>query len=214
MTFNLRRHFHRVKSTIEAVSLTDRERSTLFSRLSATTLLLSLVAPFATGQAAPTAERRLNVQVGGTFSLADPGVPKNASVLYGRSSLSGGGIYTTLDPHHRFGLELGARQLFGDSVSERTYLAGPRYFKPYGHYVPYGKVLVGRGKFKFPNNIGTLSLTAVSFGGGIDYRVNPAVNVRGDYEYQQWLGFANNVHNFPGSLTPQVFSVGIAYHIR
>lgn len=177
-------------------------------------LFLGSWTPPAGGQAAPTAEKRLDVQAGGTFSLANPGIPKGASVLYGRWSYGGGGVYATLDPSRRLGLDLEARQLFGMYVTERTFLAGPRYYRSYKRYVPYGKVLFGRGAFKFPDGIGTLFLTTISFGGGTDYRVSSRVHLRGDYEYQRWLGFSNKVYNFPGPLTPQILSIGIAYHIR
>ena len=186
----------------------------LFGRSFAALLLLGLLAPLAVAQASPTAERRLNVQLGGMVSLANPGIPKDASVLYGRWNYGGGGVYATLDPHRRFGLELGVRQLSGNYISERTYLAVPRYFKPYGRYVPYGKVLLGRGTFKFPNSTGALSFTAIAIGAGVDYRISSSLNVRGDYEYHRWLGFTDRVHNFPGPLTPQVLSIGIAYHIH
>ena|SRR6266851_2000568 len=214
MTFHLRRCFYIGFGTINDAHIGRNKSPLLFGRSFAALLILGLLAPFAVAQASPTAERRLDVQLGGMFSLANPGIPNGASVLYGRWNYSGGGVYATLDPHRRFGLELGARELSGRYVSERTYLAGPRYFKPYGHYVPYGKVLLGRGTFKFPNSIDALSFTVISFGGGVDYRISSSIYVRGDYEYHRWLGFTDKVHNFPGPLTPQVLSIGVAYHIQ
>jgi opacity protein-like surface antigen len=191
-----------------------KRRQSLLGRSFAAVTLLGLLTTLAVAQAVPTAERRLNVQVGGMFSLANPGIPKDDSIYYGKWNYNGGGVYATFDPPTHYGVELGVRQIFGDFVHERTLQVGPRYYKTFGRYVPYGKVMIGRGFFTFPNNIGSSSFNEIAFGGGVDYRLSPAIHVRADYEYQRWLGFANKVQGFPGALSPQVFSVGFAYHIR
>jgi hypothetical protein len=153
MTLDLRRWLYSVISALGAIPQKSQPTFAVFSRALETVLVLSLFAPLVVAQASPTAERQLNVQVGGMVSLANPGVPRDASVYYGRWNYSGGSIYATADPYRRFGLEVGARQLFGNFVIERTYLAGPRYYKPYGSYVPYAKVILGRGTLKFPDSI-------------------------------------------------------------
>jgi hypothetical protein len=176
--------------------------------------LLGFFTPLAIGQALPTAERRLNVQVGGMFSVANPGIPRDESIYYGKWNYMGGGAYATIDPHPRYGLDLGVRQTYGEFVHERTIQVGPRYYKTFGRYAPYGKVQFGRGFITFPNSIGNSSFNEIAFGGGVGYHLNPTIHIRADYEYQRWLGVADKVQGFPGALSPQVFSVGIAYHIR
>jgi hypothetical protein len=43
-------------------------------------------------------------------------------------------------------------------------------------------------------------------GAGIDVRVLPYLNVRADFEYQDWLSFP------PLGLHPKLYTIGIAYH--
>ena len=47
-----------------------------------------------------------------------------------------------------------------------------------------------------------------SIGGGIEYRLTPKVNLRGDFELQQWTNFE------PHNLSPVIVSVGASYIIR
>jgi hypothetical protein len=173
------------------------------------TLLISSTAP---AQATFTAERRLTVQVGAIISIADSGLPANTSILYKR--IVGGGVYGTFDPHPRLGGEAIIRQMYGGNIGERSYLAGPRYYRPIRRYTPYAKVLFGRGTFKFPGNIGELSLPIIAPGVGVSYRTSSTFQIRVDYEHQSWLGFDRKVTNFPGGLSPQVLSFGVAYCIR
>ena len=66
--------------------------------------------------------------------------------------------------------------------------------------------MYGRGVFNFPNNVANLAYNMFSFGGGTDVRVLRFLNVRADYEYQDWLGFP------PSGLKPQLVTFGVAYH--
>ena len=45
-------------------------------------------------------------------------------------------------------------------------------------------------------------------GVGIDIRIKSYLNVRCDFEYQQWPSFP------PSGLSPAVLSIGAAYHFR
>jgi opacity protein-like surface antigen len=164
-------------------------------------------------QAMPTAARRLNVQVGGLFSAANPGIASDATIVYGQMNFKGGGLYATIDPANHLGLEMSVRQVFGtEGVHERTYSAGPRFYLTRGRLMPYGRVLFGRAVFNFPNNIANQAFTEGSLGGGLDYRLSSTLYLRADYEYQRWFSFGTQVSAFPGSLSPNVASFGIAYH--
>jgi hypothetical protein len=161
----------------------------------------------------PTASRQLNVQVGGTFSMANPGIASDATIVYGQMNFKGGGLYATIDPANHFGLEMSVRQVFGtEGVHERTYDVGPRFYLTHGRFVPYGKVLFGRAVFNFPNNFANQAFTEGALGGGLDYRLNSVLYLRGEYEYQRWFSFRTQVAAFPGSLSPSVASFGVAYH--
>ena len=164
-------------------------------------------------QSMPTAVRRLNVQVGGLFSVANPGVASDATIVYGQMNFKGVGMYATIDPANHLGLEMSSRQVFGtEGVHERTYSAGPRFYLTRGRFMPYGKVLFGRAVFNFPNNFANQAFTEGSLGGGVDYRLTSLLNVRADYEYQRWFSFGTQVSAFPGSLSPSVASFGVSYH--
>jgi len=191
--------------------LTSRAKAVTLCALVVATLS-PLTSSVSLAQATFTAERHLNVKLGGTVSIATPGLPRGTSVLY--KSLIGAGVYGTFDPHPRFGGEASVRQVYGSGIGERTYLAGPRYFRPFWRYTPYAKMLFGRGTFKFPDDIGDLSFPVVAPGAGMSYRASSALELRVDYEYQYWLGFDRKVTNFPGSLSPQVLSFGVAYVVR
>ena len=178
-----------------------------------TALALGVFPSLLMSQATPTASRRLDMQVGGIFSLANPGIASNATIVYGQMNFKGGGVYATFDPTNHFGLEISAREVFGvESVHEATYEIGPRVYGIYRRFMPYGKVLVGRGVFTYPNSIGSQAFTVGALGGGIDYRLSSKLYVRADYEYQSWFGFAAQVSAFPGSLSPTAASLGVAYH--
>ena len=90
---------------------------------------------------------------------------------------------------------------------ERTYEIGPRYVRDYGRFSPYVKAMYGRGVFNFPpQNAANLAYNMFAGGAGVDYRVLPYLNVRFDYEYQDWSSFP------PTGLKPQLFTIGAAYH--
>ena len=170
------------------------------------------IAPMARAQVAPTATRGNNMQVGGEFSLASPD--------YGPDRLRGFGAYATYDFHWHLGVEGDFRQLLDPNskiaISERTYEIGPRYSQHFGPLQPYAKFLVGRGVFQFPPDplhpangpVANLAYTLWAGGFGADYRIRPHINLRADYEFQNWNGFP------PNGLTPRVFSVGAAFHFR
>ena len=152
------------------------------------------------GQAANTAGRRYDFQAGGGYT-------------YGRSdygpAVKGFALYTTLDVTSHFGGEFVFHQLRqggGTNLGERTYEIGPRYYRIYGNFKPYAKAMYGRGVFNFPYNVANLAYNLFAVGAGVDYAVRDNINVRADFEYQRWLSFP------PAGLTPQLFTIGVAYH--
>jgi opacity protein-like surface antigen len=189
------------------------EESSVYLKTIIAALAVGLFPSLLMSQSMPTAVRRLNVQVGGLFSVANPGVASDATIVYGQMNFKGVGMYATIDPANHLGLEMSLRQVFGtEGVHERTYSVGPRFYLTRGRFMPYGKVLFGRAVFNFPNNFANQAFTEGSLGGGVDYRLTSLLNVRADYEYQRWFSFGTQVSAFPGSLSPSVASFGVSYH--
>lgn len=152
------------------------------------------------GQASSTADRRLDFQAGGGFTLIRSDYNGN---------FKGVALYTTLDVSSHFGGEFVFHQAntpYANKIYERTYEIGPRYYRTYGRFKPYVKAMYGRGVFNFPENVANLAYNLFAAGVGVDYAVLSRLNVRADYEYQRWLSFPSN------GLTPMVFTIGAAYH--
>ena len=176
----------------------------------------------AAAQSDATTSRAGDLQVGGGFTIAHPD--------YGTSNLQGFNLFATFDFKYWLGIEASFRNATaGDATNiyERTYEIGPRVVYPVGSKLhPYAKVLIGRGVFNYPpdcldasgfaisctssgvvtRNSVNLAYNEVAFGGGADFLVHPRISIRIDYEYQDWLNFR------PHDLTPQVLSLGVAYH--
>jgi opacity protein-like surface antigen len=165
-------------------------------------------------QATPTASASGELQIGAMFNLANTD--------YRPEDFKGYGFYTTFDFRYHLGIEGEFHQVNDpdatEGIYERTYEIGPRYVLHYGRFHPYAKVLYGRGVFNYPNEIaagGTvptptanLAYNLLAGGIGVDYRVIPAMNVRVDYEFQQWLGFP------PNGLSPKILGIGAAYRFH
>jgi opacity protein-like surface antigen len=165
-------------------------------------LALPLMGTATFGQARPTSARPLDLQLGGGYSTA--------SGDYEYLRLQGFGIYGTVDFKPHFGAEIDFHQINNSDtkVYQRTYEFGGRYFRTYGSLKPYLKALYGRGVLNFQDNIANLAYNMFVGGGGVDIAVKPYLNVRLDYEYQNWLSGPGIEHG----LNPQVISAGVAYH--
>ena len=103
-----------------------------------------------------------------------------------------------------------------EGIDEDNYLIGPRL--PIHHFrflnaTPYAKALVGLGRMNFENNDGSGNYCALAYGGGIDFRLTRRFSARGDFQYQQWLGWPNipGIQNTP--LYPYGASAGVGYRI-
>jgi len=156
-------------------------------------------------QASPTASRAADFKVGVGFT--------NANTDYLPNRVNGGTAYFDFDFSSHLGLE-GEFRFVKDgetNIYEKSYEIGGRYFRTYGKFVPYGKVMYGRGVFNFVNagvTTANLAYNMVAVGGGVDYKALRQVYVRGDFEYQRWFGFP------PSGLTPTLLTVGVAYHFK
>ncbi len=167
--------------------------------------------PLLHAQAGPTAIRKGDLQIGAGYS--------NAQSDYGRR-YAGFNIYGDFDFRSHWGVEANFHFVQAPSPGleyEKTYEIGGRYFLTYGRFVPYAKIMIGRGVFNFPPApppasqtvpAANLAYNMYAPGAGVDVRVRPYLNVRGDFEYQQWPGFP------PSGLGPSVISIGAAYHFR
>lgn len=171
----------------------------------ALSLTFALVPGFAHGQSLPTASRVGDLQVGGGFVFAHSGY--NFTPI----TLIGGAGYATFDWRPHWGIE-GAfhqsRATQDTTVYERTYEAGPRIFLTRGAVSPYAKVFYGRGVYNFHDSLANVAYNMYTYGGGADFRVKGWLNVRADYELQNWMGFPL------GTLHPSVVTIGLAYHFN
>ena len=155
-------------------------------------------------QSEPTATRLGDLKIGGGFSAANSD--------YG-DRYTGGAAYVDYDFRTHLGVE-GAFHFVKDSsdLYEKTYEVGGRYYRTYRKYVPYAKVMYGRGVFNFPalgdGFHANLAYNLMAGGLGVDYKVKPWLYVRADGEYQHWFAFQNS------SLSPAILTIGAAYRFR
>lgn len=157
-------------------------------------------------QASAAASRPADIQVGGTFSFVDSDYLPNKIHAFG--------FYGNIDVNEHWGLDLNFHQANDSNdtkVYERTYEIGAKY--SILHYrdriTPYVRADYGRGVFNFPQDAGNLAYNMMVGAAGADFRVHPRVNVRVEYEYQDWFsgpGLSNG-------LTPTMVTIGVAYHI-
>jgi len=175
------------------------------SRLAFVLLLACCHICTAPAQSSPTASRAGDLQFGGGFTLG------NSDYNFNNVSLNGGAFYITFDTRNHWGYEAGFRQVKPSSdasVYERTYEAGPRFYLTKGRFAPYAKVLYGRGDYNFSGNVANIAYNLYTFGGGTDFYLSPGLNLRADYEYQNWLGFPI------ATLHPGLITIGVAFHFR
>ncbi|MGP8261177.1 MAG: outer membrane beta-barrel protein [Acidobacteriaceae bacterium] len=163
---------------------------------------LSAAAP---AQSTPTASRPGDLQFGGGFTFG------NSEYNFDKVTLNGGAFYATFDKRSHWGYEVDFRQVkpaSDSTVYQRTYEFGPRFYFNYGRFVPYTKVLYGRGVYNFSGNVANIAYNLYTFGGGTDFLLTPGLNLRADYEYQSWQGFPL------ATLNPSLVTIGVAFHFR
>lgn len=141
---------------------------------------------------------------------------------YGRDAFKGYMGYATFDFKYHYGIEFNIHQINAPSPSklyERTYELGGRYVRHYGIFHPYAKLMYGRGVFNYEYNVANLAYNIGVIGAGVDVNASRHINVRADYEYQNWFnyrGFVSQgiVTSNSSSLSPQLFTIGAAYHFQ
>jgi hypothetical protein len=162
-------------------------------------------------QAKPTATRGGDLKIGGGFTTARSDYD---------GSFKGGAAYIDYDFTQHLGIEGQFHFVKGgpNGLYEKAYEAGGRYFRTYGRFVPYAKIMYGRGVFNFPPYFdapnsprANLAYNLWATGGGVDYKATSRIYARADFEYQSWSSFPS-----PGSsgLTPMLFTFGAAYHFQ
>lgn len=173
-------------------------------------------------QAIATATRRADAQVGIGYS--------NVSPDYTQDRFNGIAAYGDFDFTQHFGVEgefhfakSPSKDPSVNPIYEKTYEIGGRYYRTYNRFVPYAKIMYGRGVFNFPyykvqtnynpptfsySPSANLAYNLGAVGAGVDYHLTRMFNLRADYEYQRWLGFPNN------GLTPTLLTFGFAYHFH
>ena len=159
--------------------------------------------PPAHAQSLPTVSRIGDLQFGGGFTFARSGY--NFTPI----SLNGEAAYADFAIRPHWGGEVDFHRVtssLDSTVRETTFEIGPRIFLTRGRLTPYAKVLIGRGIYNYPRNVANIAYNIYTFGGGADIRITPWLNVRGDYEYQNWASFPL------GTLHPSVITIGAAYH--
>ncbi len=176
-------------------------------------IFLSLLAgaPRLFAQASPTASRPGDLLLGGGYT--------SASSDYGRR-FTGFALYGDFDFTRHFGVEANFHKVNrggGSTLYEKTYEIGPRYSRTYGIFVPYVKVMIGRGVFNYPpfplpapqdQARANIAYNMYAGGFGTDVKVRRWLYLRGDFEYQKWSSFP------PTGLTPALLTIGAAYHFR
>jgi opacity protein-like surface antigen len=171
------------------------------------TLLFSAFAGVsAQAQALYTASRAGDLQIGLSYSSA------NANYEYVHNRIAGIGFYTDFDFKEHFGVDLTFHQLDdpNSAVYQRSYEVGGRYIRHYGNdrFNPYARISIGRGVQNFPDNVANLAYNLIAAAGGLDISLHKRVNLRIEYEYQDWL-------DAPGAsltLNPSMVTLGVAYH--
>ncbi|MDR3734713.1 MAG: hypothetical protein P4L10_04155 [Acidobacteriaceae bacterium] len=170
--------------------------------------LMAAATPLLRAQEIPTEVRAGELQVGGGYAGGNPD--------YSPHHFYGPYIYTTFDFREHIGAEFNFRMIkegsdpSNEGLYEKTYQIGPRYvWHVKRRYNPYVKLLVGRGVFQYAHNTANLAYNMYSFGGGLDVRVKPYLNVRVvDLEAQHWMSFP------PHGLAPMAVSFGVAYRFH
>jgi opacity protein-like surface antigen len=155
-------------------------------------------------QALPTASRAGDLQIGVTYSSA------NANYEYVTDRIAGLGIYADFAFRERWGFEFTLHQLNdpNSDVYQRTYEFGGRYMRHYRGVTPYVRASVGRGVLNYPLNDANLAYNILAGAAGADFAVHPRINVRAEFEYEDWL-------STPGAglhINPSMLTVGVAYH--
>jgi hypothetical protein len=171
-------------------------------------LFFAVGALFARAQVAPAATSRgMSLSAGGEGSAFQPDYDGKGFAETSPNRLYGIGTYVDMKFTRWVQIEGEARWLHYNEflgISQTTYQIGPRIpIHTYRKFTPYGKALWGFGTGSTWLNG---HATVLTFGGGVDYRLNRKFTLRAfDFEYQQW--------RVTPTLYPYGGSVGLSYKI-
>ncbi len=186
-------------------------------------VLLSALVGVLAAQSSPAAWTARSLYVGAEPSTVNPdwGCAKNSPLTCWDRQLFGVAAYAGVNQMWKqFGVEADARFFNargGDlsGMKEYTYVAGPSY-RLIGRrsFAAYGNVLVGLGSITLPKGYGPGqgSYFIYSPSVHVEERITHSLNIRYEYEYQLWPGFAG-VKGQHG-ITPNGFGVGLTYRLH
>jgi len=178
-----------------------------FSLIVCFATLLAL-APSLRAQAVYTATRSTRIEAGAGVSLIQPDAfDKN---IYGAS------VWGDYDFSKWIGAEFDVHisAITPEDYAENSYMVGVRGLYHYRKYTGYLKGLVGEASIVPQDllssyyHIPTKTYNAFALGGGVEYKVHPKINIRGDFELQQWPNYE------PHTLSPLIVTIGASYIIR
>jgi hypothetical protein len=170
-------------------------------------LALFAVLPALRAQANPTAIQRGTIQAGVGYLYLNNDYTERKN---GGLTLWGDYDFAQVS---KFRIGVDATLNFGgirspDDIGENTYLVGPRFNYRRHKVELFAKALIGSGTISNQDNNTSSSFTVYSFGGGVDYRIQPRFKIRAEGEQQLWPSFQ------PSGLSPFAVSVGVLYVIR
>ncbi|HLI03880.1 MAG TPA: outer membrane beta-barrel protein [Terracidiphilus sp.] len=148
----------------------------------------------------------LGIHAGGEFSIFQPDYAGEGVAQTSPQRLYGLGAFIDADFSRWIQIEAQGRWLHWNQyagIYQNTYGIGPRVpIHEFRRFTPYGKFLIGWGSMSDLNG----KATALTYGGGVDYRLSPRLAARGDFEYQDWRVADPNLH-------PYGVSIGLSYRI-
>ena len=163
--------------------------------------LLLLAVPALRSQASYTATNPTQIQAGVSALYLLPDFTSTA--VYGV------GAYANYDFKRYLGVlaEVNIGSLITPrDIAETSYMGGVRGLVHRGKFAGYGKALVGRATITNQLFKTSSSYNAIAYGAGIEYRLNPRINIRlVDFERQSWRSFQ------PNALSPTLVTAGVAF---
>jgi opacity protein-like surface antigen len=146
------------------------------------------------------------VKAGGEFSVFQPDYAGQGVAQTSPNRLYGFGAYVDAEFTRWIQIEAQGRWLHWNQyagIYQNSYGIGPRVpIYEFRRFSPYGKFLIGWGSMSDLSG----KATAFTYGGGVDYRLNPKFTLRGEFEYQDWRVANPNLHPYGGS-------IGVSYRV-
>jgi opacity protein-like surface antigen len=170
--------------------------------------ILPALGATAYGQSAASAfHRSYSIYAGAEGSVFQPDYAGRGVAEKGPQRLYGIGAFGDVRFNRWAQVEAEARWLHFNEylgIYQNTYSIGPRIpLKENFHgLTPYGKVLIGWGTMA---NL-TGKALAFTYGGGVDYKLTHKINIRGEFEYEQW-------RVTPDTLYPYGVNLGVSYRV-